>query len=65
MSECSERGFGHFGHSRTLRRGWGLAEGISMKNKGDQEFSYLLFMTSRNVLGVVSDILIGQLMVFS
>ena len=36
--------------------GGGLAEGISVKNKGDQEFSYLLFMTSRNVLGVVSDI---------
>ena len=36
--------------------GGGLAEGISVKNKGDQEFSYLLFMTSRDILGVVSDI---------
>ena len=35
--------------------GEGVAEGISLKNKGDQEFSYLLFVTCRNVLGV-SDI---------
>ena len=42
MSECSEWGFGQF---RTFpypgEGGAWLAEGIFVKNKGDQEFSYI------------------------
>ena len=41
MSESTERGFGQLGNSPTLGRGWGLAEGIFVKNKGDEEFSYI------------------------